>query len=207
MPFKKGDSTAVAIPKPKMQIFKLPIVGVSSLICHNWSEKAKKQMRDKQMKKATSVREAKDPEQCFRDSLYPHPDGGFGFPAIAFKKAAVDACSLLTGITKVKARAAFHVVGPLIKIEGEPTMREDMVVVGIDTADLRYRGEFLDWSAELLIRHNPDILSVDQIVNLLMHAGFSIGIGEHRVEKNGDHGMFEISAPPPVGANGKETRA
>jgi len=63
---------------------KLTLIGDSPLITHQWSAKAKKMMLDKQMKKATGAREAKNPEQDYKDSLYVHPDGGYGFPAIAF---------------------------------------------------------------------------------------------------------------------------
>ncbi len=75
--------------------FSITIVGDSPLIFHNWNEKAKKQITDK--KKRT-------PESEFRASLYPMPDGnGYGFPAIAFKSAAVDACSHIDGVTKMLA--------------------------------------------------------------------------------------------------------
>lgn len=55
--------------------------------CHAWSEKAKRQMLDKQMKKAQSAKEAKSPEQDYHDSLYHLEGGGYGFPAVAFKAA------------------------------------------------------------------------------------------------------------------------
>ena len=46
------------------------LIGDSPLIVHNWSEKAKKQILDKQMKNATSGRDVRDPEQEFFDSLF-----------------------------------------------------------------------------------------------------------------------------------------
>ena len=50
---------------------------------------------------------------------------------------------------KVFARQTFHILGgDLIPIYGDdPAMREDMVRVGMGTADLRYRGEFKKWWA------------------------------------------------------------
>src|SRR4051812_17217727 len=102
----KAEKTNTAIVLPRMDIQKMTIrlVGDSPLICHKWSEKAKKEMLDKQMKRAKPAKDAKDPEKDYEDSLYPHPDGGYGFPAVAFKAAAVDACSHVDGITKVEAR-------------------------------------------------------------------------------------------------------
>lgn len=180
------------IPKINLQRAVIRLVGDSSLICHKWSEKAKKEMLGKQMGKAKTAKAHKDPEQDFRDSLYEHPEGGYGFPVVAFKAAAVDACSHIDGVTKVEARGAFHINGELAKIEGIPTMREDMVRIGMGTADIRHRGEFKKWATELTIRYNANVLSLEQIVNLFSTAGFAIGVGEWRPQKDGSYGMFHV---------------
>lgn len=188
----KPTDTPMTLPKMNIQIFQLTLIGDSSLICHRWSEKAKKEMRDKQQKRAKEVRAAKDPQKDYEESMYTHPDGGYGFPSVAFKASAVDACSQIESVTKVEARGAFHIPGELVKIEGVPTMREDMVRVGMGTADLRYRGEFKEWKCTITIRHNANVLSAEQIVNLFNHAGFAVGVGEWRPQKDGSHGMFHV---------------
>jgi hypothetical protein len=43
--------------------------------------------------------------------------------------------------------------------EGTPTMREDMVRVGMGTADIRYRGEYRTWRVKLQIRYNANMIS------------------------------------------------
>jgi hypothetical protein len=170
------------------------LIGDAPLICHAWSQKAKQQMLDKQTKQAKAARAAKDPMQDFLDSLYPFPGGGYGFPAIGLKSSAVDACSHVEGITKVEARGAFHIQAELVKIEsGEPTMREDMVRVGLGTADIRYRGQFLKWAINVPITFNAGVLSVGQITNLFNVAGFSIGIGEWRPQRDGMFGLFHVA--------------
>jgi hypothetical protein len=171
---------------------KLTLIGDSPLITHQWSAKAKKMMLDKQMKKATGAREAKNPEQDYKDSLYVHPDGGYGFPAIAFKAAAVDAATFVDGITKVEMRGAFHINDELVKIEGSPAPREDVVRVGMGTADLRYRAEFKKWKTTLTIRYNSRAISAEQITNMFQNAGFAIGVGEWRPQKDGRNGMFHV---------------
>jgi len=181
----------ITLPPLDIRWLKVKIVGDSPLICHRWSEKARKAMIDKQTGTPTAGREYKVPEEDYQSSLYPHPDGGYGFPAIAFKNAAVTACtSLGKAITKVGARQAFHVVGELVKIEGEPQPREDMVRIGMGTADIRYRGEFPVWSCVLTIRFNARVLTHEQIVNMLNTAGFPVGVGEWRAEKDGSNGLF-----------------
>lgn len=191
---KTTTAEAGPIEMPQLTIQKLDIVlvGDSELICHAWSKKAKEEMLAKQMKKAKAPKAAKDPEQDFRESLYPHPDGGYGFPSVAFKSAAVDACSHVANITKVEARGAFHIIGDLVKIEGEPTMREDMVRIAMGTADIRYRGEFKKWRAHFTLRYNVNVLSPEQILNLFDTAGFAVGVGEWRPQKDGSKGMFHV---------------
>lgn len=184
--------TFITLPALNIQFLKLRLVGDSPLICHAWSEKAKREMLDKQMKKAKQAKEAKNPDADFRASLYPHPEGGYGFPAVAFKAAAVDACSSVEGVTKVEARGAFHIIGDMVKINGEPTPREDMVRIGMGTADIRYRGEFREWSTEITLRYNANVLSAEQIANLFNTAGFAVGIGEWRPQRDGSFGMFHV---------------
>jgi hypothetical protein len=182
------------VPTLALQVANIRIVGDSPLICHAWSEKAKKQMLDKQMKKAKQGKTAKDPEQDFEESLYPMPGGGYGFPAVAFKSAMVGACRFADGMKMTEARGAFHIQGEMIAIEGEPTPREDMVRVGMGTADIRFRGEFKQWSAVLPIVFNANVISAEQIVNLLTLAGFGVGVGEWRPERDGSYGRFLVAS-------------
>ena len=98
----KDVSKTISIPPLSISIMKLTLIGDSPLITHEWSAKAKKMMLDKQMKKATGAREAKNAEQDYKDSLYVHPDGGYGFPAIAFKAAAVDAATSSMALRRLR---------------------------------------------------------------------------------------------------------
>ncbi len=190
---KTSKVETIEIPELMIRTIRLTLVGDSPLIVHKWSEKAKRQMLDKQMKRATSGKEAKNPEQDFKDSLYMYPGGGYGFPTIGIKACAVSACSQIDGITKVDARAAFHIDGELVKIEGEPIMREDMVRVGMGTADLRYRGEFTNWKTTFNLKFNERVLSAEQIANIFNVGGFGVGIGEWRPQKNGSMGRFHVA--------------
>jgi len=182
----------VELLKLDIKQIKITLVGDSPLIVHQWSEKAKKQMLDAQMKKARQPKGAKDPERDFKDSLYLLADGkGYGFPTIGVKAAAVTA-AVDCDMFKTEARRAFHIDGDLVKIDGTPTPREDMVRVGMGTADIRYRGEFKNWRTTFTLKFNSKVLSAEQIVNLFNIAGFGVGIGEWRPEKNGSFGRFHV---------------
>jgi hypothetical protein len=193
MSAKASPTTTIEVPNFARGRATLTLAGDSPLICHAWSDKAKKMMLDKQMKKAKGGKEAKDPERDFQESLYPHPDGGYGFPVVGFKAAAVSACRYVDGLPMTVARGAFHINGEMAQVEGsEPTMREDMVRVGMGTADIRYRGQFDPWGVRLDLVYNPAALSLEQIVNLFNIAGFGVGVGEWRPEKDGQYGRFHV---------------
>jgi hypothetical protein len=199
-----NNPQVIELPKLNLKILTITLIGDSSLITHKWSEKAIKGMLDKQMKKAKGAREAKDPWMDFCHSLYWLSDmpakpteatikkAKFGFPAVAFKAAAVNACSQVDGLTKVNARASFHIDKEFVIIQGTPEIREDMVRIAMGTADIRYRGEFKKWKAEFELRYNANVLSAEQIVNLFNVAGFGVGVGEWRPQKNGSYGMFHV---------------
>lgn len=200
-------STAIELPPLNIETLSVPLIGDSSLIVHAWSEKAIKAMADKQQKKASAGREARDPWADFVGSMYwldPKPErpteqdvetARFGFPAIAFKTAAVTACTSIGGITKIAARQAFHVEGEFVEIKGPPpSMRQDVCRVGMGTADLRYRGEFSPWSVDLTVKFNANLMSAAQVVNLFQTAGFAVGVGEWRPERDGPYGRFHVAA-------------
>jgi hypothetical protein len=210
---KGTPSTLLAkVPKLVVEETTLYLVSNSSLIVHRWSEKARNQMLMKQTKQARGAKEAKNPERDVIDSLYwmsPMPNdptladlrgAKFGFPSIAFKASAVDACSYVDGITKVEARGAFHIPGDLVEIKSDepPQMREDMVRIAMGTADIRFRAEFLEWRVALPLEYNPLVLSIEQIANLFTLGGFSVGIGEWRPQKDGQHGRFHVAEPGEV---------
>lgn len=209
MATKKTET--IVIPAINIKRATITIVGDSPLIVHKWSEKARKEILDKQMKKAkTKGHDVKDPVADFVNSLYwldgdpeQKDEAGFteaiqngarfGFPAVAVKAAAV-AAGYRSGVTKdkVSINAAFHVDSEYIEIQGVPEMREDMVRVGMGTADIRYRGEFKNWRSTFEVKYNASAISLEQLVNLFNLGGFACGLGEWRLEKGGAFGMFHV---------------
>jgi len=192
----------VSVSRPNLMVSQFKVKGLSPLISHKWSEKAKKEMRDKQTKKKLAPKQAKDPKAEFESSLYlfsngKHPKGPYGFPAVAFKAAAVRAAKQVDGMNMTDARGLFYIEpddGDLVKIDSPkpPVMREDMVRLNGKSADIRYRGAFIDWSVLLNVRYNADVISQEQLLNLFELAGFSCGIGEWRMEKGGTFGTFTL---------------
>lgn len=193
------------------------IVGDTPLIMHAWSEKAKREMLEKQMKVTkTKAKAAKDPIEDFIRSMYwktPMPtdmtqtgferaisEGArFCFPVTAIKQAAISAAFRMGWAKdKMSMRGAFFIDGDenqMIEIHSDPpVLREDMVKVGMGTADIRYRGEFRNWYADLIVSYNANgMYSLEQIVNIINAGGYACGIGEWRPERDGQYGMFHVA--------------
>lgn len=194
------------------------IVGDTPLIMHAWSEKAKREILDKQMKKTkSSAREAKNPVEDFIRSMYwltPMPEdmtqegfekaiengARFGFPVTGFKQAAISSAYRMGWVKdKVSIRGAFFIDGDenqMVEIHSDtPVIREDMVKVGMGTADIRFRGEFRNWYADLTISYNANgQYTLEQIVNIINAGGYVCGVGEWRPERDGQFGMFHVAS-------------
>ena len=215
MPAKNVET--IEIKPIEIQKTTIRVVGDTPLIMHAWSEKAKREILDKQMKKTkAAAKQAKSPVEDFIRSMYwlegfpeeMSEDGfeeairkgaRFGFPVTAFKQAAISAAYRM-GWTKDKMsmRGAFFIDGDenqMVEIFSDvPVIREDMVKVGMGTADIRFRGEFRNWYADLTISYNKNgQYSLEQIINIINAGGYVCGIGEWRPERDGQYGMFHVA--------------
>lgn len=139
-----------------------------------------------------------DEEACEKAFMEAINNGAkFGFPIKGLKDSAVSAAYRM-GWTKdkVSARGAFYVRGytpDFVEIEGLPEMREDMVRIGMGSADIRFRGEFKTWSAKFTLSYNVNgVYDLETILNMINAGGMVCGIGEMRPEKGGQNGMFRI---------------
>lgn len=215
---KKNEAAIIEIKPINIVTTTVRIAGDTPLIMHRWSEKAKRMILEKQMKKTkSSAKEAKNPVEDFIESIYwmegkpseyteeafdeaCRNGARFGFPVTAIKQATISS-AYRNGITKDMAslRGAFFIAGEgselLAEVKGcTPTMREDMVRVGMGVADIRFRGEFSNWYMDLQVSYNANgAYTLDQIINLINVGGFSCGIGEWRPEKDGNYGMYHVA--------------
>ena len=215
---KKTEKTSVIeIPAINKKICKVRVLSESEIIVHRFSEKIQKGILDKMKKKAKQAKPAKDPEEEYRDSLYwldkdgrmmlPNGDPkkhktGFGMPSRAFKKAMVSACRSIEGVNMTLARNAFHIMDefvPLLnhnfKTFATPRRRtEPLRLPNSNSMDIRSRGEFVSWATILTIEYNANVITAEQIMNLVNVAGFGVGVGEDRPDKTGGRqGRFKVA--------------
>jgi hypothetical protein len=193
MTAKQKDPALLAPERIDIRRMVVRIVGDSPLICHRWSDKARRSMLDKQMQRGTQPKGAKDPAQDYEESIYRLPDGSPGFPATGIKASAIRGAKAL-GMTMADMRAAWHIDGDILPIDGDPQPREDMVRIGRGVADVRFRAEFPSWSVLLPISYNARMVSAEQVVAMLDAGGFGTGIGEWRPEKGGQFGRFHTES-------------
>lgn len=191
----EGKSREIVIATPQFAGLELRIRGITPLLCSN-GEQAINALSERDQAKAGKT--IKTPEEHFRASLYTL-NGGYGFPASAISRALRDASARFVDKFSGKTVAgAIRIIAPppgtLVPIEGDaPVMDTAHVVHGRGSHDLAYRARFDRWEIPLVIRHNANAISADQIVTLLNIAGFSVGIGAWRPEKNGSFGQFSVA--------------
>lgn len=234
---KKSEPERIQIKKFPVVKAKIKIVGDSPLLVHAWSEKAKRLMLEAQQdpdpkkgKGKGKKHEIREPFADYVNAAYwltprPNVDGlpdseqqalfeqawkagaKFGFPVIAFKKAAVMAAwsaGLVTSQAFMKRLFHVHAVNGAhvgssqelawIETDTPPEFCEDMVKVGPSkVADLRYRPAFRNWSTWLEIELiETGTFKMEDIVNAFELGGFMNGVGEWRIEKDGEFGCFHV---------------
>ena len=122
------------------------------LVVHRFSEKRRRQMREKQMGIKASGKEAKQPVDLMKDTLYRFPEevNGtiFGVPAVGLKKATVRAFKGMDNFTMVDAKGFFHICGK--KDEEETT---DLIpVIAPPITELNFKekllAKVLKWTEE-----------------------------------------------------------
>jgi len=210
------------VPPIRIGRVKMRLIGDEILCVHNWSDKAKRLMLEKQMGKAQQGKEPKCPTEDFLGALHVMPGckpllhdedpgsiyavGEFGFRACGLKAAIIRAATDV-GMRMTDMRRAIRIPGSILKencfgsealirlhCDPGPYMRCDMVRLESGVADLRFRPEFRNWSADVLIRFNRAVITLEQVVNLVRTAGFGVGLCEWRPERGGEWGTFKVDS-------------
>ncbi len=207
-----GNAKAVGliIAAPNFQVVAFLIRGDSPYVQNKFSEKARKEMHDKQeagstAKKGTK-RESKNFKKCYEDAMYKSKDGWHGIPAPAFRNACISACRVC-GFQMTKAKLSIVCLAdgfdpgdgtPLVKItKGKPKYSELPVRNATGVIDLRARPMWdPGWEAVVRLQFDADQFTLQDVTNLLHRVGKQVGIGEGRPDSKQSNGMgwgtFEI---------------
>lgn len=165
------------------------------LVVHQFEEKAKQEIRDKQAKKAKKAKDTRDPQAEFLAARYVDEQGRECVPITAIKKAFVTAATAMDNLTKVALRQAIFAfptdaptsaLVPILTTDGKPAvgvMREDAVTIGMGKRGLTYRPAYAEWQLRVTVEYNSRLLSEQQLLTLADQAGWGVGICEGRPEK------------------------
>jgi len=175
----------------------IPIIGMSPIIQHKWTEKALRMLRMTPAERKKQPKVARDPEAEGEAAAHRMADGSYALPLMAFKAALITAAHKDIGLEKTLVRKSIFIpdkgddlLTPLYS--DEPFIREDIVKIGTNQTDIRYRPEFRNWSADIEMEVETSVLTIEDVVNLVNRAGFGVGIGEWRPEKGGEFGRFMV---------------
>lgn len=203
-----ADKKEVKIYSPKLVHVKIALEGTSSLICNQLTPEAMDTIKQPGKDNSTIVAKVGGhtltPEKELERSKYTTKQGKPGFPIVAFKKAALAAAKGKgwwgdSNISGKLLSAAFHFEeseddDSIIEVIGELVPRKDMGrrPKGSTPAYI-YRYEFKKgWRVTLPVQFNENLISYDNLIALINTAGYGIGVGAWRPERDGNHGMFKI---------------
>lgn len=217
----KSTEKVLEIRRMELVKFKVRVMGDTPLIMHAWDEKAKLILANPELAKLYK-KDPRNPVHSFIQSMYwitekpqtkatmapedceelfaeaVRNGARWGFPVTAFKQAAISAAYRMGwSKDKMSLRGAFYIDADengLVEIHSDtPVLREDMVKIGMGTADIRWRGEFRNWYADLDITYNASgQYSLEDIINIINAGGYICGVGEWRPERDGQYGMYHV---------------
>ncbi len=197
----------IEISPPNFKTVNLRCEGTAPLMTHKFSEKMRKQIEEKQTSKDRTAkkREPKDYAAEYNAARYISIEKWDGVPAAAFRAAMIAACRNVDGLPMTRAKGAFFILAnghdatdgtPLIRIIGKPVHDTRPVRLESGVADMRNRPRYDDWAVEIAIQFDADMVSAQDVGNLLARAGTQVGICELRPQGpnsyGGDFGTFRV---------------
>lgn len=210
MAVKPKEKVRIEITPPNFQILPVRVEGESPLMLHKFSEKMRKQIEAKQTATdaTRSKRAPKDYAAEFNAARYLARGGNWdGIPAGAFRAAMIAACRRVEGLPMTVAKGAFFIIAdgrdetdgtPLIRIEGKAVHDTRPVRLESGVADMRNRPRYDTWACNLKIQFDADLLSANDVANLLARAGSTVGVGELRPQGpnsfGGDFGTWRVTS-------------
>lgn len=180
----------IIIQAPNLKHSTFDIIGTAPLVMNKFSAKAREEMKEKQIAgsvaKSKRKREPKNFDNLYNGYRHISQDGWDGLPATAIKAAMVSACRTID-YKMTRAKLAFFIQpdgfdkddrSPLIKIlKGEPKPLETYVRLSTGVPDIIIRPVWdAGWEAKVTITFDADMLSQQDIANLLFRAGTQVGI-------------------------------
>lgn len=211
----------LTISPPAFNVIAIPIRGTTPFVQNKMTQKARDAMRTSMVAakaaKSRTARQPRDFDTDYQQTMRLMPDGRHGIHAAAFRKAMIRACDPV-GLKMTRAKMAIFIEpdgidaddgAPLVEIIGKPRRVEHLVTNSNGAPDIRVRPLWdVGWRATLRVRYDSDLLTADDVANLVNRAGSQVGIGAGRAFSANSAGMgwghFEIVTDQPARKGGRK---
>lgn len=195
----KVEKIEIKVDPLRLKKMKVTLKGMTPLLMDRLPESVKEQILAKQTGVAKSAKKkVRDTAQEVKDAIHVTSTGKIGFPAAGFKAGMMECTSfvgdkffskkLVSGAVKI-----INVVDGLVPIK----YKKQTVLKHNIEHNTKFSPCFHGWSTELEIVYDANNISPQDIVTLLDHAGFYVGIGAWRSKckagGSGEYGAYEVS--------------
>lgn len=139
-------------------------------------------------------RSERDAEKI-NEKIHYTENGKIGFPSSGFlmgmARVASDRAEIVD-ITKKRTMSSITFLDKVIPLKfDKQTIQEDIVdIQGVPRLCCRPR--FDNWSCKIRIEYSPNIISLEELVNLLNTAGFYSGLGSWSKRSGGVYGTYKV---------------
>lgn len=191
---KVEEGRKITIPAVRRGEIEVEIIGETPLIVHRFSDAEQAKIAGGQGHEPKVKKGPRKPREEFDAAMHRLPDGRHGFPAIGVKKSMILAGMRYNEAVGTVLYGALRIPGDLLVIESpnEPIMRTDRVVLQGKTSSLAYRPQYWPWRIVVPIRFIMNVVTADEVLNLLQWAGETVGLGDWRLDKKGDFGTWRV---------------
>lgn len=198
----KGEMIkTVVVAAPNFRSVEFTLVGTAPLVMNKMSEKAKtimmEAMSSRKGKQRGNKAEPVDWEEKLQGAIHYSTEGWIGFPASAFRAAAISACRIVNFKMTLGKMGIFVRPDGFDKDDGSPLVRligdyrpvDHVVRLGMGSATVARRPMFEQWSAKIVVDYDGDMFSTVDLYNLFVRVGLQVGIGEGRPDSKSSVGM------------------
>lgn len=187
----------INVKQLKIAILKFDIIGTSPYMPEPMDDAILDEINKKRANKVYNKEKITE-EEKLKEKFYYTVDEKYGIPSRAFYKAMIRASSYFF---EKKDKGMRNIIeGVTIQEEILPLKYEKMLIDKkwgrtsgqSKSPRLILRNAFYEWKTKLDVQFNKSELSAEQIINILNWAGYYIGVGAFRKEKQGSYGQFQV---------------
>lgn len=179
----------------------IKIYGKTPLLMDKLPESVMEGIVKKQTGQAKGAKKkVRDLEQEKEDAVHKTSRGIIGFPVAGFKRGMMEVTSFVGDkfFSKKLVSGAVRIINGddglvPIKFKKQGILKHNI------GSNVKYTPMFEEWSCELVMQYDANNISSQDIMTLLQHAGFYVGVGAWRPKcrdgGSGEYGMYDIVKP------------